>query len=150
MTRERLLLLQGQMEFEAQRHKKLQEENDNMSISNDSLRRRLKDAKRNGKPREVNGYDYERFYNWKMNDLDIRIERERFKVEEADRDAYVEAEVQKRLPIAIRTAREDREYCHKWFTQAQILEMKDYEIIKREEAAKQSKKNLNKQWKKKS
>ncbi len=134
--RDKLAFMQGQREFEVLRYKKLQEENDSMTINNTTIRQRLKDAKKDGKPREVNGYDYERFYNWKMNDLDIRIERERLKAEEADRNAYVEAEVQKRIPIAIRTAREDREFCDKWLTQAQLLELKDQEIIRREEAAK--------------
>lgn len=134
--RDKLILIKGQKQFEEQRYKELQEENDSMTINNTTIRQRLKDAKKNGQPREVNGYDYERFYNWKMNDLDIRIVRERLKAEEADRNAYVEAEVQKRLPIAIRTAREDREYCDKWLTQAQVLEMKEQEIIKREEVVK--------------
>jgi hypothetical protein len=134
--RDKLLLIQGHKEFEAQRYNKLQKENDSMTTNNHSMRQRLKNAKKNGKPREVNGYDYERFYGWKMNDLDIRIERERLKAKEADIDTYVETEVQKRLPSAIRNAREDREYCDKWLIQAQILEMKDQEIIRREEAAK--------------
>jgi hypothetical protein len=134
--RDKLLLIQGHKEFEVQRYNELQKENDSMTTNNHSMRQRLKDAKKNGKPREVNGYDYERFYSWKMTDLDIRIERERLKAKVADIDTYVEEEVMKRLPSAIRTAREDREYCDKWLTQAQVLEMQEQEIIKREEAAK--------------
>lgn len=134
--RDKLLLIQGHKEFEVQRYNELQKENDSMTTNNHSMRQRLKDAKKNSKPREVTGYDYERFYNWKMTDIDIRIERERLKAKEADIDTYVEEEVMKRLPSAIRTAREDREYCNKWLTQAKVLELKEEEIIKREKVVK--------------